>query len=174
MEHVWENAFDMPINWSSVYSYQVWNIKEKKLAEFNYKILCNILYTKSTIAKWNKDISTTCDYCNEEHTARHLIFECPRVVNLWKLIGSVIKLDIKYKHVVIGNTVTNNIISMRNLLISYIAYGIYKFWVMSENKKVNFMTDSLQNFVKKDLFKRSLYLKEPEFSKLVDNVITEL
>ncbi len=45
---------------------------------------------------------------------------------------------------------------------------------MSENNKVNFITDSLQNFVKKDLFKRSVFLNDPDFSKLVDKVITEM
>ncbi len=174
MEDVWEKAFDMTFKWSSIYNNKVWDVKEKKLSEFNYKLLCNILYTKSTISKWNPNIDINCDYCNEPQTPRHLIFECPRVNNLWKLIGTCINLDISYRHIVVGNTVTNQIICSRNLLLSYVAYGIYKFWVMSENGKVNFVNDSLQKFIRLDLFKRSVYLKDTEFSKLVDKVISEM
>ena len=31
------------INWENVYKYQVWDIKDKKLGEFNYKLICNII-----------------------------------------------------------------------------------------------------------------------------------
>ncbi len=174
MQKVWERTFNMPIKWSSVYNNQVWNIKEKKLSEFNYKLLCNILYTKTTISKWNNNVSTACDYCNEDQTPRHLIYECPRAKNLWKIVGTVLQLDISYRHIILGNMVTNKIIYCRNLLLSYVAYGIYKFWVMSENNKVNFLTDSLQKFIRIDLFKRSVYLNNTDFSMLVDRVISVL
>ncbi len=59
-------------------------------------------------------------------------------------------------------------------MLSYVAYGIYKFWVMSENGKVNFVNDSLQKIIRLDLFKRSVNLKDADFSKLVDNVISEM
>ena len=45
---------------------------------------------------------------------------------------------------------------------------------MSENGKVNFVNDSLQKIIRLDLFKRSVNLKDADFSKLVDNVISEM
>ncbi len=46
MESEWEKTFEHKINWVSIYQNQVWLIKERKLGEFNYKLLCNILYTR--------------------------------------------------------------------------------------------------------------------------------
>ncbi len=68
----------------------------------------------------------------------------------------------------------NEITKYRNLLISYITYGVYKFWIMAENNKINFNTDSLHNFIKKDLFGRSVYLKDSNFNVLVNKVINNM
>ena len=64
----------------------------------------------------------------------------------------------------------------RNLLISYTAYGVYKFWIMAENNKINFNPGSLNlhNFIKKDLFGRSVYLKDSNFNVLVNKVINNM
>ncbi len=91
-----------------------------------------------------------------------------------KYDGEILNLHIRYKHLVIGNKVENDFIKSRNLLISYIKYAIYKFWVMSENGKINFNNDNLSCFVKKDIFRRSLYNKEQLFIQLCDKICTEL
>ena len=114
-----------------------------------------------------------CPICGQIQTVKHLIFECNRVQNLWILIGSILRVNIRYKHIIVGNKAENDYIKNRNLLISYTAYSIYKFWLMSENKKANFH-DCLQNFVKKDLFNRSIMLNDTNFNHICDKVITEL
>ncbi len=101
-----------------------------------------------------------------------MLYDCPRVFNLWTLIGSILKVNITFKHIVVGNIEDNDFIKNRNVLISYIAYAIYKFWVMSENGKTNFKRDCLVSFVKADLFRRTLYLKNKTFSDICDSVIT--
>ena len=61
-------------------------------------------------------------------------------------------------------------IRCRNLLISYAKYAIYKFWILSENKKLGFNTASLVNFVKLDIFNsrgNSIYCKNPFLHILV-------
>ncbi len=174
MESEWEKAFEYQINWNSVYQNQVWQIKERKLGEFNYKLLCNILYTKDRISKFNKEVDNKCKFCNQIQNVKHLLYDCPRVENLWKSVGAIIKLNIKYKHLIVGSVVCNETTKYRNLLISYIAYGVYKFWIMAENNKINFNTDSLHHFIKKDLFGRSVYLKDPNFDLIVNKVINNM
>ncbi len=170
-----ERIFELDnIKWEGIYINQVWEITDKKLGEFNYKLLCNIVCTRSLISKWNKNINDKCAFCKERQTIRHLLFECPRVKNLWILIGSILKLDIKYKHLILGNIVTNDAIRCRNLLISYIKYSIYKFWILSENQKVDFNHASMISFIKKELFKRTLYLKDIEFSRICDKLIQNM
>ena len=103
-----------------------------------------------------------------------LLFECPRVQNIWILIGSILKVNISYKHLIIGNTGDSEAINCRNLVISYITYAIYKHWIMSENKKINFNTCDMMNFIKNDLFKRTLYVKDKRFVSICDKVIKGL
>ncbi len=100
----------------------------------------------------------------------------PKGKNLWVNISTIINLNIRYKHIILGNIFTeeNELVKSRNLLISYVAYSIYKFWVMSENEKINFTNDNLVVFVKKDLFRRTLYNKAKFFIQLCDNVCQNL
>ncbi len=62
----------------------------------------------------------------------------------------------------------------RNMTISYVAYSIYKFWVMSENKKVNYTQNCLLKFIKNDLFKRTCYIGDKEFHKMCDKIILKI
>ncbi len=83
MEDVWELNLDINMpNWKDIYNRKIWGIHDKKLAEFNYKVLCNILCTRSRVFKWNKDLDDKCPYCNEVQNVKHLFFECRRV-NSW-------------------------------------------------------------------------------------------
>ena len=174
MEDVWEREFNIEINWQNMYMTRIWKLNDKKLAEFNYKIICNILSNRALISKWNRNINENCPFCGIKQTTKHLLYECPRVHNLWTLIGSVLKLDIRYKHIILGTLQLNDITITRNLVISYIAYGIYKFWVMSENQKVNFNQDCLHNFIRKDLFSRTVYVSDKTFKNICDKIVAEL
>ena len=175
MEDVWEFNLDINIpKWNEIYHRKIWGLHDKKLAEFNYKVLCNILCTRSKVFKWNKDLDDKCPYCNEVQNVKHLFFECRRVKILWAIVGHILKLDIKYKHLILGDNETNGYIKSRNLIINYIQYAIYKHWIMSENNKINFSTNCLLSFVKKDLFSRSIYVTDKYFHMLCDKIIKEM
>ncbi len=174
MENKWEHEFDASLKWNEIYINQVWKIVDKKLAEFIYKLISNIICTRSLIAKWNPNINTQCRHCGQRQTIKHLLYACDRVNAIWQLLGSILNLNIRYKHLIIGNKVVSDFIKSRNLLISYVAYSIYKYWIMSENGKVNFIHGNLLHFIKTDLFKRTYYVKNEEFIKLCDSVIQKI
>ncbi len=174
MENKWSKDFNLErSHWNKIYK-NIFKIVDKKLGEFKYKLICNILSTRANVSHWNKKISDKCQYCNDKQTVKHMLYECPRVLNLWTLIGSILKVDIKFKHIVIGNIEESEYIQARNLSFSYIAYAIYKFWVMSENSKINFRRDCLITFVKNDLFRRTFFIKNKRFSDLCDSIITSM
>ena len=64
----------------------------------------------------------------------------------------------------------------RNLLINYTAYGIYKFWVQSENNIVNFEQANVIDVIKKDMISRTLYItcKDKVFVNIADQIISNL
>ncbi len=174
MEDVWQREFNIDYHmWPAIYKNQIW-ITDRKVGEFKYKILCNILSNKALISKWNKDITENCDFCGQKQTTKHMLYECPRVFNIWELISTLLKVKITYKHIVIGNIEDNSYIYNRNLLITYISYSIYKFWVLSQNNLANFKNDCLLSFIKKDLFTRTIYNQDDNFKKQCDSLIKEM
>ncbi len=175
MEHVWEREFNLEnYNWEEIYKRNVWNLSDKKLSEFKYKILNNILSNRSMISKWNKNINNKCPICGINQTMKHLLFDCHRIQTVWNLISSILQVTIRYKHIVIGNREEVNLIKARNLLIFYISYSIYKFWVQSENNMVNFIEANIIEFIKKDVFSRTIYVKDKMFIQLCDKLITRM
>ncbi len=174
MEDKWENEFHIEKSqWSQIYTENIWKIKERKIAEFRYKLITNILCTRSIISKWNNNVTKYCTFCRGIHSVRHLLYECPRVYNLWIFIGTILKVNITYKHIIIGNIGNSETIENRNLVILYITYAIYKFWVLAENKKADYK-HSITQFVKNDLFKRTLYNKDKLFTMMCDSILKNM
>ncbi len=88
MENTWERVLDLEdISWDKIYRQKIWDLTDKKLAEFNYKVLCNILYTRAKLSKFKNNITEECPYCNEPQNTRHLILECQRVSHIWAIVG---------------------------------------------------------------------------------------
>ncbi len=175
MHAKWEREFMIdPSSWTKIYEDRIWNIQDKKLAEFNYKLLNNIICTRNLISKWNPRMTSLCPLCDETHTTRHLLFDCIHIQNMWALIGNILKMNITYKHIIIGTIAENDFIHDRNLVISYCTYAIFKMWIMSENNKINLTSSNIIDFIKKDLFKRTLYNEGKYFNYLCDKIITRL
>ncbi len=174
MEHSCETKYDVNFDWSNIYIHQICKKTDKKLAEFNYKLICNILCTRSHISKWNPNINSNCAHCGQRQTVKHLLYECIRVQSVWKLIGTILNMNIRYKHIIIGSRVASEYIEARNLTVSYIAYSIYKFWILAENKKLNFNQQCLLKFIKTDLFKRTCYVKDDEFHRICDHPLENI
>ena len=51
-------------------------MKDKKLAETNFKILNNILPCNRNLFKWGKCDTNLCHFCQEEESVGHLLLEC--------------------------------------------------------------------------------------------------
>ena len=114
--------------WRNVYYTKIKLVDDPIVAEFNYKLLNNLLNNRLYLSKW-KHTSPFCNTCPGiiENT-RHLIFECANVQNIWKILGVIINFDIQWKHVVIGFCLeSNEKVSILNNIMSFIACRIYKF-----------------------------------------------
>ena len=114
--------------WRNVYCTKIKLVDDPIVAEFNYKLLNNLLNNRLYLSKW-KNTSPFCNMCPGiiENT-RHLIFQCANVQNIWKILGVIINFDIQWKHVVIGFCLeSNEKVSILNNILSFIACRIYKF-----------------------------------------------
>ena len=70
---------------------------------FQYKIIHNILCTKSLLFKMKKEDSPRCPFCPADHTIIHLFTECAQATLFWKefldwasrMVNSKLSLSIK-------------------------------------------------------------------------------
>ena len=74
------------------------------------------------------NISENCVFCNDLNTAKHLLFDCRKVKVIWQKIGDVMKLDIKWKHILLGFSIENKIGKIRNIIITIICKAIHSNW----------------------------------------------
>ena len=96
------------------------------LAEFNYKLLNNLLSNNLLISKWNTNITNKCKSCiSQIENAKHLIFECINIQNIWKVASSCLNIEILWKHIVVGFYLDRiERTKIYNSFVSYIAYRI--------------------------------------------------
>ena len=119
----WENEFHKSIDWKKVTQNKIKKIPETKIAEFNFKVLHNILACNLNLFRWKKSASMACIYCKFHiQDTKHLLWECNTVKTLWQKVSQIIKLDIIWQHIVLG--VDSNMEA--NLIISLVSFMIYK------------------------------------------------
>ena len=83
--HMWGNQFGNTSDkeWK-LYNYSIKDIKEVKLADFQYKINNKILVTNSFLFKIKEINKNGCSYCNEHsETIEHLFLNCTKVKDFW-------------------------------------------------------------------------------------------
>ncbi len=132
MEHVWSKKFNCINNssiWENIYKEKITKEKYTKFAEFNFKLLHNILPCGNIVSKWNRNVSKFCAYCNSIETIEHIYYECPRIKSLWYDIGLKLEMNIQMKHIVIGYHDNSIITYFRNRIFTIVLYTIYCRWV---------------------------------------------
>ena len=76
-------------------------IDDRELAEFNYKIINNILINKSYLSKWISETNAKCSFCNQKEDTIHLLYDCSFNDHIWHIVGNCLQLNITYKLVVL-------------------------------------------------------------------------
>ena len=127
-EKLWEKILNVKIfdsEWSKIYKWNLEFQKLKKIAEFKYKILMDILPCGEKLKKWNKSDQDTCSVCLRKENTLHLLYGCQRVKDIWSEIGKCLNLNIQPKHVVLGLTDKHYVEINRHLCIIIVAFSIY-------------------------------------------------
>ena len=114
---------------------------DRKLAEFNYKIINNILINKAYLSKWISETNAKCSFCNQKEDIIHLLYDYSFNDHIWHIVGNCLQLNFTYKHVVLGysSKMKNINVNSINYCITLISYLIYKYWlkVLNTNKVKN-------------------------------------
>ena len=60
------------------------------LRTFQYRCLLGKIFTRTTLFKWNIVSNTECTACAAIHTIKHLFWDCPRSVCIWKMVAELV------------------------------------------------------------------------------------
>ena len=178
METIWAKSFGF-VNthtiWKNIYDQKLIKIPIPKLAEFNFKLLHNIIPCGKILNKWNKKVSEKCNKCNEIETTEHMIFLCSNVRYVWGCVSNILKVNVKWKTIICGfvSSEYNENVKLSNIVISIVAYSIFKFnntekWNETKN---NF---SIEQFVTKNVLFFKLFFKVKNIKILEDRRIEHL
>jgi hypothetical protein len=151
---------------------------EKKVAEFNFKLLNNILCNKIFLKKIKKTESEMCELCkNHIEDNEHLIYCCENVKHIWEITSQTVKFDINWKHICIGFYVEQNskIVTLNNL-ISTIATVIYKYKMCCRIKEIEESTERTLIHIKSSLKMYSNVYKKIniDLSRIFDKIYNAL
>ena len=104
-EKKWERILNISLShneWSNIYCNNFYPIKYKKLCEFKYKILLDILPCGYIVSKWNSKVSSVCKYCNIKESITHMLYECNRIKPIWVTFSNCLSMNVNLSHVILG------------------------------------------------------------------------
>ncbi|XP_056008394.1 uncharacterized protein LOC125674557 [Ostrea edulis] len=136
--------------WKHIYQQKIKLALDRIIAEFNYKLMHNLLSCKKYMFKWKKESSDKCSLCLETEDMRHLIYECKNVSLVWNMVSLACKVNIQWKSIVIGFYFEcNQSTRLLNNFISFIALKIYKYKMFCRLSNLEETEYSISNHVKK-------------------------
>ena len=137
----WQRDFNillLEMEWRDIYVCKIINIPDTRVAQFNFKMLNNIVVSKDNLFKWKKVNDNRCSYCGLIENTKHIYFDCINVLQMWENIGKILKTKITWKDIVLGVRGDNLIVLFRNFLYSIILYALFKNWCKNMDNKIFF------------------------------------
>ena len=156
MELKWSNMFsfeNIPFVWKNIYGQKVINVFNKKFSEVCFKIIHNILPCGYTLSKWETTVKPECEVCNEIETMKHMLYDCPRVFNMWQKVSYALQFDVQWKHLVCGfiQCEINDKMKFINMMLTAILYAIFKCNSISKFDNVPYSNINIMVSVRKNL-----------------------
>ena len=126
IETHWTNLFGLnDVDFCTIYKNKISVIKDKKMAEFNMKILHNILPCNMNLYRWKKKPSDLCSMCNVVEDIPHMLFHCAYAREIWDKINLSGNYVLSDTDVILGS----NLSTCEILIVTFISYHIYKAWL---------------------------------------------
>ena len=125
-------------------------------------MLHNYLPCGYTTSKFERNVSSTCEYCGTIENIKHMLFICPRINAIWSNISNALQIDISWPLLVCGSMQRDisTKVQCQNIILSYIMYSIFKVNIRSKYEKKNYKNIDVKMNIKLDLsFQKTVILK---------------
>ena len=124
--------------------------KDKRLAEFYYKLLTDNLICAKVLSKWNEEIPERCIICDELDDVSHMIFECQLAKEIWQILEDKLEEQFRVKDIITSEYLNDN-----NKILTYTSFFIFKFWIETTNKRNVKSKENIKFFIKKNFLCQS-------------------
>ena len=131
------------VNFNHVYRKKIVSMFDRKIAEFNYKILQDILPCNVNLVKWRKSNNTHCRLCNVEETIEHLLYDCKFAKAIWAYFKDKTGINVNVEDVIFGNYLSE----IQNVIVSITAYYIFKCWLLESYNNVQRHNVNSQSYI---------------------------
>jgi hypothetical protein len=166
----WCNQVPNDITFNNIYMRKIKQIKDFKIAEFNYKILHNILPCKANLKRWKICDNDRCNYCNEIQDIPHLLYNCKYSAEIWRLVERPLNTVITIGDVILGTDSKDDV----NFVISVIAYIIYKHWLKCNANNHNTTSEQLLITLTSELHYRTSIYQHTKLRNVYEQMISVL
>ena len=156
-ENKWEERLrnNEKIEWKIVWKFNLKSLRENKIAEFNFKLLHDLIPHRYNLYKWKLCNNPICSFDNELHDSIHLFVNCKHTTMFWKrfndVVATVYNIRFSFNEFILinGYDLKNKQLNSLNFLIIYAKYAIYKTFILAENRKAKFDELSMFSMFKK-------------------------
>jgi hypothetical protein len=126
----WEDQYQhLQIDWAIVFQNKIILVENKKIAEFNYKVINNILPCGNNLYKWKKIEKPECPDCGRIHNLQHLLYSCDINTYIWQTVKRVTEIEnLEWLEIGLGLNIAN--CRTINTVISTVSFCIYKYWLL--------------------------------------------
>ena len=138
-EKYWTTIFpDRPF-WTDIWKSRVKNQKNKKIADFHFKLLHRILPCQENLFRWKILNSNKCRFgCQCIENYHHMFVVCPRLNYLYNKVEAIYKtmnldIHITYKTLILCHKATYPAYEDINTLLSHIFFAVYRFWIQNDS-----------------------------------------
>ena len=173
-EQYWQHFFELnDDDFKKIYRLKIVQVKDKKIAEFNFKTLHNILPCNMNLVRWKKKNDRKCHICNVDEDVMHMLFYCNFAQSIWKHVSNFLETEIGVSDVIVGSDISKDV----DFLISLTSYFIYKCWLKESFDGVIRDKDSSKtSFLAYLAYRIRLYksLQYVDYIKIINRVITQL
>ena len=105
---------------------------DKRLSEFNYKLLNNILCCNLFLEKCKIRLNAKCDHFDEDTCSEdimHLIYGCHNVNRVWKILGKILNFS------VLGNILLYVFMKNQTHRLFFLIQSLHIYLIKSINSK---------------------------------------
>jgi hypothetical protein len=158
------------LNVRNMYKNKILYIKDKKLSEFNFKVIHRILPCKVNLVRWKKSDTNKCNICDLDETVEHLLYYCEYANTIWQDFTRLTGMSVTLTDVIVGDRLCNTF----NFVITLVAYLIYKKWLLESINNIprNQANPSLQLLLPDIKYRTRIY-ENLKWNNIV-NVLNQL